>query len=99
MSEPNIVDLAEVQADLAAYKALDKQIKMLTEKQLEHRMSIEAAMGNNDVGKIDGFTVVTWKRNKKTSRFDKAAFEKAHPDIAEEFTELREGNRVFKVVG
>lgn len=96
--DPGTVDLDAVRDKIDAYKALDDQIKILTETKASLRRDIEIALGDNEIGKLDGHTVVTWKRNAKTRRFDKKAFERAHPEIAEEFTELVEGNRVFKVV-
>lgn len=97
-TEPGTVDLDAVRDKLDAYKALDAQIKVLTETKATLRTDIELALGDNEIGKLDGHTVVTWKHNAKTRRFNKTALAKDHPEIVEEYTELVEGNRVFKVV-
>lgn len=98
MSDPNTIDLTAVRDQLDALKAIDAQIKVLADTKASLRADIEQALGDHEIGTLDGHTVVTWKRNSKTRYFDKAACAKAHPEIVEEFTSLREGNRVFKVV-
>jgi hypothetical protein len=53
-------------------------------------------MGDAEIGSLDGKTVVVWSRYKKRS-LNQSALRETHPEIAEEFTELKE-QRTFKLV-
>lgn len=98
MSEPNTVDLTpDVAAAIAGYQYVAEQIKSLEETKANLRADIERALGDNEIGRVNGLVAVTWKRNKKTEKFNKAALAKDHPALVAEYTELVDGNRVFKV--
>lgn len=97
-TEPGTVDLGLVRDDIAALKAIDAQLKTLTDLKAVMQTKIKEALGDNEIGVVDGRPAVTWKRNAKTKYFNKAALTERYPEIVEEFTELREGNRVFRVV-
>ena len=94
----NGVNLDPVRGQITAYKAIDEQIKALTETRQALRVDIEDALGDNEIGVLDGKTVVTWRHSKKPERFDLTAFRKAYPELAAEFTTVREAPRVFKVL-
>lgn len=94
----NGVNLDPVRGQITAYKAIDEQIKALTETRQALRVDIEDALGDNETGVLDGKTVVTWRHSKKPERFDLTAFRAAHPQLAAEFTTVREAPRVFKVL-
>lgn len=60
------------------------------------RDAIEEALGAEEIGELDGATVVTWTTHKKRQLQQKAMRE-AFPELVEEFTELVEA-RTFKMV-
>lgn len=97
MTEPNTADLDQVRDKLDALKAVDAQIRALNETRASLQDDIKQALGDNEIGLVDGHVAVTWKRNAKTRYFNKTAMAKDHPALVDEYTELREGNRVFKV--
>ena len=55
------------------------EIKVLED---QARDAIEAALGDNEAGTLDGHDVVTWKSYKQT-RLDQQALKKTFPDIYE----------------
>ena len=89
-------DLTPVAADLAAYRELDTQIKALKEIQATLRGRIEDAMGDHELGLIDGEPAAMYKFV-KSRRFDQKAFKAAHPDLAAEYVTVSESRR-FTVV-
>lgn len=97
MTEPNTVDLAAVRDHIAALKTVEAQLRALNETKASLQNDIKAALGDNEVGTVDNQVAVTWKRNAKTRFFNKSALAKDHPALVDEYTELREGNRPFKL--
>ena len=92
------VDLTHVSTELSVLRTLSGTVKELDTLAKTMRARIQDTLDEQDTGVIDGQVVVTWKRNEKTPYFNKKALEKDHPEIAAAYTELREGNRPFKVV-
>ncbi|AZG43478.1 hypothetical protein [Gordonia insulae] len=99
MSELNTTDLDTVRDAVAALKAIDSQMRALTETKTSLQNDIKEAMGAAEVGKLDGHTVVTWKYTKKPERFNVTAFRRDYPALAEQYTELNDAPRPFKVLG
>ena len=73
-------------------KAREAEIKDIKEKA---RAEIEAALGDNEAGTVDGELAITWQSSKRR-QLDQDALKKAHPDIVEEFKKTTEV-RTFKV--
>lgn len=97
MTEPNTVDLDAVRDKIDALKVVDAQLRALTETKASLQNDIKAVLGDNEVGTVDNQVAVIWKRNAKTRFFNKKALEAERPEIVERYTELREGNRPFKL--
>lgn len=97
MTDPNTVDLNQVRDQIDALKIVEAQIKALTETKTSLQNDIKAVLGDNEIGVLDGAVAVIWKHNAKTRYFNKAALAKDHPALVDEYTELREGNRPFKL--
>lgn len=62
------------------------------------RQHIENALGDHVDGLIDGAPVVRWHHTAAPCRFDKKGFEKAHPDLVEQFTIVGKPGRRFELV-
>lgn len=60
------------------------------------RAEIEATLGDDEEGTLDGEVAVKWTRFKKR-QFDQAALKSGEPQIAEEYTKLVEARR-FEVI-
>lgn len=60
------------------------------------RSEIEAAMGDAEIGTLDGEEAIHWTTYKKR-QFKQAALRAEHPELAEEYTELVE-QRKFEVL-
>ncbi|MGW0039854.1 hypothetical protein [Gordonia sp. NPDC003376] len=95
-TEPHIVDLDAVRDQIDAIRAIDAQIKVLAETRASLRADVELALGDNEIGKLDGHTVATWKHTKRNS-LDQTALKRAHPEIVAEFMRATEV-RTFRVV-
>ena len=95
---PNQVDIDSIHGTITAYKAVDAQIKSMIEARDNLRRDIETALGDHDTGLLNGRRAVTWRHTKKPERFDLTAFRRAHPELAAEYTSVREAPRVFKVL-
>lgn len=90
------IDLEPVRAHVEVLiwaKARAAELKYLEKNA---RDAIEEALGDNEIGQIDGETVITWATHKKR-QFQQAKLKEAHPEIVEEYTETVEG-RQFKLV-
>lgn len=96
MSDPNTVDLSALRGQIAAYKAIDAQMKVLADNKATLRADIEQALGDHEIGQLDGHTVATWKRSKRNA-LNQSALRKDHPELVAEYTTATEV-RTFKVV-
>jgi predicted phage-related endonuclease len=67
----------------------------IAEVERKARAEIEAALGDNEAGTVDGELAITWQSSKRRV-LDQEALRNAHPDIAEEFKKTTEV-RTFKV--
>lgn len=69
--------------------------KKSTLKKLEDnaKAAIRSALGDNDIGLVDGKPVVKIVRYKK-NQFNQKALGAAHPEIVAEFTDLVEASRM-----
>lgn len=84
-------DLGSIRADIDAYRAVDAQIKALQDTKAQLRTTIEQALGDSEIGTLDGENTVTWKFSKRRS-LDQAALKKEHPELVARYvttTEVR----------
>jgi predicted phage-related endonuclease len=58
---------------------------------------VKAELRDADTATVDGVVAVTWKQAKPSHYFEAKAFRAAMPDIAEQFTTERPGNRRFLI--
>ena len=96
MSEPNSVDLDAIRShvDILIYaKRKEAEIKELL---ASTRAAIEEAMGDNEIGLIQGYPVVRWTFV-KTNRLNQRKLKDDHPDLVAEYTEASESRR-FEVL-
>ena len=81
------------------------QLKKLKEIMKDHKdqksvleMAIKAAMGDNSLlTDHEGTSIATWKCSKSHDRFDSKAFQKAHPELYDEFCFPVSGTRRFLI--
>lgn len=89
-------DLSKVRGHVEVLQYAKREIAKLKELESMARDAIEAELGNDDIGQLDGATVITWVAHKKR-QFQQKKLAEAHPELAAEFTELVE-QRTFKLV-
>lgn len=91
MTDPNTVDLDQVRDQIDALTFVEAQIKALTETKASLQADIKQALGDNEIGVLDGEPVVTWKRTKRTA-LDQRALKADHPELVAQYmtaTEVR----------
>jgi predicted phage-related endonuclease len=64
----------------------------LKEMEEASRAAIEEALGDNEVGELDGAPAVNWTRV-TSRRLDQKALKAEHPDIVAEYTRPSESRR------
>lgn len=90
------VNLEPVRAHVEILRMVKRKKAELKELEANSRAVVEEAMGDNESGELDGKPAIEWPRYKKR-QFRLAALRDAHPEIAEEYTELVEAAQ-FNVV-
>jgi hypothetical protein len=90
------VDLNAVRGHVEVLKWCGDRLSEIRELQKNARDAIEEVLADNEIGELDGKTVITWASHKKR-QLNQAAMKEAHPDIVEEFTDSVE-QRTFRVV-
>lgn len=90
------VDLESVRYHVEILRMAKKGEKDLKKLIADSEDAIKEVMGDNDIGQLDGETVITWVSHKK-NQFQQAALKEALPEIAAEFTSLVNA-RTFRVV-
>ncbi len=90
------VDLDSVRDHVQILKWAKARIAEVKELEKNARDAIEEALGDNEIGQLDGETVITWTTHKKR-QFQQAKMKEDHPDLVEAYTELVEA-RQFKLV-
>lgn len=90
------VDLEPVRAQVEMLLYVKRQKAKLKEIEEMARPPVEEAMGNADIGQLDGEDVIHWTTY-KTRRLDQKALAEAHPELVEEFKTAAE-QRKFEVV-
>ena len=89
MSTVNLNDLRAQVEILRWVKAREKE---LADMKATARDAVEAALGDNEAGTIDGERAVTW-RTQKVRRLNQKALKEHEPEIAENYTEVNEQRR------
>lgn len=89
-------DLTSVRASVEILQLCRQRIAEFNELAKTHRGIIEEAMGQHDVGLVDGEPVVHWSHYKE-NRFDQSAFGAEYPDLLEQFKAAKEKRR-FEVL-
>ena len=74
------VDLGNLAAIVEAYRAAKKQISDWEEVAAQCRAQIEAALGDYEVGTVDGAEVVRWTRV-TTNRLDQTLLKGQFPEV------------------
>jgi predicted phage-related endonuclease len=78
----------ELDSEIAQYVAnlhnIKKELEVLGKREDFVKAQICNALGENEIGLVDGAEVVTWKTSKRTS-FDTKRFEQDHPALAEKY--------------
>lgn len=108
MTEPNPtqpdtpagVDLkaAGVEGWFFVLEQAEKQKAVIEDTIANAREKIEAALGDQVDGTIDGRPVVRWHHTAAPRRFDKKALGKDHPDLVEKYTVVGKPGRRFEIV-
>lgn len=73
-------DLNEVRAQVEILKWCKQRRAELSELEASAKDAVQAALGDDDTGTIDGDPAVTWKTHKRTS-LDQRYFKKTFPEI------------------
>lgn len=89
-------DLESVRGAIEILRMCKTNASKLKELETSARDAIEEAMGEEEIGKLDGEVVITWTHSKRR-QFQQKKMAEEHPEIAVEFTELTE-TRTFKLV-
>jgi predicted phage-related endonuclease len=88
-------DLEKVKAHIEVLRYVKSQKAMLKELEEISRAAVEEALGDDEIGTLDGETAVTWKHYKE-NRLDQSALKEDHPDIVEEYKQMK-SKRTFVV--
>ena len=92
----NEADLNAVRHELNLLDWVAEQRKILADVEEKAKAVVQEALGDNEIGTLDGHQVVTWKRSKRNS-LSQRLLKQPHPDVyAEcvETTEVRTSRRV-----
>ena len=76
-------------------KDYNKDIKKIKSKADELRVDIMDTMKEDEIMTYKGSTLSTWKKSKGKVKFDLNKFKKDHPDIYEEYSSQKDGNRML----
>jgi len=80
------------------YKAQKKVVETAEEELKTLRAQIEQVIGSAQAVTYEGEILYTYKSNKSGETFDAKAFKEAHPDLAAQFTKVKPGARVLRLV-
>lgn len=86
------MNLEAVRAHVEILKFVKTRQAELKEMEERSRAAIEEVLGGNEVGELDGETVVTWKHI-KANRLNHRALKSDHPYLVELYTQLGDSRR------
>jgi len=81
--------LTKVRTSVQLLQHIARERAKLKELEDQHRPIVEEAMGEEEVGELDGKVVITW-RHQKQRRLNQAALKSDHPEIVAEYTNMEE---------
>lgn len=97
-TEGKVIEAAEdTRNTIYDLKTLKEKIKQLEEEEAQLTERLKLALGDAEALVYLGEPMVTWKTSKDSISFDSKAFQKAHPDIYQQFTITKPGTRRFIV--
>lgn len=80
------VDLSHLRDQHAAWVLTKAELKAAKENETDLANEIKAAMGNAEIGLIDGEVAVTWRKTKPVRRIDVDRLRAEQPEIAAEYS-------------
>lgn len=83
---------------LDAYRQLTSQIDELQAARDQIRARIEAVLGDNETGLIDGRPAVTWSWGKPPVRLDSKRLKREQPEIWQAYAVTGQPSRSFRLV-
>lgn len=90
------VDLESVRGEVEILRWVKEQQAKLKDAEKNARAAIEAAMGNAEVGLLDGEPAISWPTFKE-NRFDSSGFRADNPEMWEQYKAAQERRR-FEVL-
>ena len=81
-------------AQLLSYR---DDIKALEERHDQIKHQLQSLIKDNEVAVFDT-GAISWKRSKDSVSLDSKALLKAHPELREQFSKIREGSRRFMIL-
>jgi predicted phage-related endonuclease len=91
------VSIDHIAAHVEVYKHAKAKADEFAAAAQRSREKIEEALGENEIGTVDGEPVVRWS-HQKVNRLDQKALKEDHPEIVAEYTKLH-AQRRFEVIG
>jgi len=89
---------AELESILSRLSSVTEQRKILEDDEESLKLKVMRFMSNRDVlASIDGNVLATWKSAKSSMKFDQKAFEKAYPQMFNQFVREVPGSRRFLI--
>lgn len=85
-------DLESVRASVEILQYVKARRAELKELEERHRPIVEEVLGNDEIGRLNGKTVVTYKHI-KSRRLNQQTLKTDYPDVAEHCTETVESRR------
>jgi hypothetical protein len=98
MNEQVTVDLDAVRGWVDVLRAIKERRVALDELEARARSHVEAALGDSEVGTVDGVPEVRWSHTKGRKTINVTRLRKELPDIAEVYTETGDPGRRFEVL-
>lgn len=86
------MDLSKIRANVEILKFCKVKMAEIKEMQALSRALVVEALGDNEVGELDGQLVVTY-RHTQTRRLDQALLKEKYPDIYDECCTINESRR------
>ena len=77
-----MTDLDELRAQVELLRWCKEKKAEIKEVETAARAAVEAALGDDDTGTMDGHPVITWKFHKRTA-LDQGFLKQAYPDLYE----------------
>ena len=86
------VSLDNLRAQVELLKWAKARKAEIADVEAQARAAVEAALGDNEAGTVDGELAVTW-RTQKVRRLNQKALKEEHPELVESYYETNEQRR------